>query len=84
MVCSSFVSRGNCGRAYLKPLEDEGGSKVYVMRFVLTYGLHHHTNSPDSGPFINKRSEEAMLLFNQHNGQLCLIHALSVLESTYR
>lgn len=29
------------------------------MRFVLTYGLHHHNNSPDSDPFMNKRLEEA-------------------------
>ncbi|KAI3763720.1 hypothetical protein L2E82_13715 [Cichorium intybus] len=58
-VCNSCILRGDCERAYLKPREDEGGRTVDVMRFVLTYGLHHHNNSPDSDPFMNKRLEEA-------------------------
>ncbi|KAL4586742.1 hypothetical protein LXL04_011386 [Taraxacum kok-saghyz] len=59
-VCSSCDLRGKCERAYVKPREEEDGRTVDVMRFVLTYGLHHLNHSPDSEPYMNKRLEEAI------------------------
>ncbi|KAJ9563968.1 hypothetical protein OSB04_009128 [Centaurea solstitialis] len=59
-VCSSCDLRGNCERAYVKAREDEGGRTVDVMRFVITYGLHHINSSTDIEPLFNERVEEAI------------------------
>ncbi|KAL4585581.1 hypothetical protein LXL04_010204 [Taraxacum kok-saghyz] len=60
-VCSSCDLRGKCERAFVKAREEEeDGRTVDVMRFVLTYGLHHLNHSPDSKPYMNKRLEEAI------------------------
>uniref|UniRef100_A0A7N0TL24 RanBP2-type domain-containing protein n=2 Tax=Kalanchoe fedtschenkoi TaxID=63787 RepID=A0A7N0TL24_KALFE len=65
-VCRSCFLRGNCERAYVKALKDDGAQTVDVMRVLITYGLHSVTRSVENKPCLNKEVEESARRLMKH------------------